>query len=129
MGVHDSFRRRATFALLNIGMHSWCVDSRIAVSLPPWVDLGKYIDCNIQLTDGICVSVQFMDMITHKYDKYECIYTDGSKCEETNSVSSAVFLACSSELHSWKLDPMHSVLGSELHAIQMAIDIVGQLRL
>ena len=31
---------------------------------------------------------------------------------------------CSSELHSWKLDPMLSVLGSELHAIQMAIEIV-----
>ena len=39
-GVQDSFRMRATFAVLNIGMHSWCVDSRIAVSLPPWVDLG-----------------------------------------------------------------------------------------
>ena len=57
-------------------MHSWCVDSRIAVSLSPWVDLGKYIECNIQLTDGICVSVQFTDMINHKYDKYECVYTD-----------------------------------------------------
>ena len=68
----------------------WCVASRIAVSLPPLVDLGMYIDCNMQLTDGVCVSVQFMDMTNHKYDKYECVYTDGSKCEETNFVSSAV---------------------------------------
>ena len=65
-----------------------------------------------------------MGMINHKYDKYECVYTDGSKCEETNSVSSAVFLACSSEFLSWKLDLMHSVVGSELHAMQMAIEIV-----
>ena len=43
-------------------MHSWCVDSRIAVSLPPWVDLGKYIDCNMQLTDGICVPTNMINM-------------------------------------------------------------------
>ena len=75
-------------------MYTWCWESKIALPLPPWVDLENYIDCNIQLTDVICISVQFVNMTTHKYDKRHCVYTDGSKCEETNSVSSAVFLAC-----------------------------------
>ena len=33
-----------------------------------------------------------MVMITHKYDKYECVYTDASKCEETNCVFRAAGL-------------------------------------
>ena len=44
-----------------------------------------------------------------------------------NSVSSAIVLACSDELHSWKLDPMDSFLGSELHAIQITIEIVDSV--
>ena len=68
------------------------------------------------LTNDICVYEQFIERIVHKYN-YECVYTDVSKCPVINSVSSAVFVACAGELYSWKLDPRHSVLGSELYSL------------
>ena len=67
------------------------------------------------------------------------LYTDGSKCPVINSVSLdkywqlnkywqlSVFVSCSDELYSWKLDPRHSVLGSELYAIQRAIEITNSM--
>ena len=81
------------------------------------LSLCSYFEISILVN---CVYEQFMEMIVHKYGNYECVYTDGSKCPVINSVSSAVFVACTGELYSWKLDPRHSVLGSELYAIQRA---------
>ena len=51
----------------------------------------------MQLANDICVYEQFIEMIVHKYENYECVYTDGSKCPVINSISSAVFVACSGE--------------------------------
>ena len=116
VGTNNNFKRRATFALPNIEMLSWSRASSCSVILPPWIDIDKYLDCSMQLTNDICVYEQFIDKIVHKYN-YECVYTDGSKCQVINSVSSAVFVACSGELNFWKLDPRHSVLGSELYDI------------
>ena len=62
VGTNNNFKRRATFALLNIGMQSWSRES-CTVALPPWIDIDKYVDCSMQLTNDICVYEQFIEMI------------------------------------------------------------------
>ena len=84
----------------------------------------------MQLTNDICVYEKFIEMIVHKCDNYKCVYTDGSKCPVINSVSSAVFVACSGLLVS--CIPGNWIQGilffwSELYAIQRAIEITNSM--
>lgn len=58
------------------------------------------------------------------YANYLCVYTDGSRIEEPCSVSSAVYISYSGRTFSWKLDNRHSVIGAELHAIQMSLAVI-----
>ena len=60
VGANNNFKRRATFALLNIGMQSWSRESSCIVALPPWINIDKYVDCSMQLTNDICVYEQFI---------------------------------------------------------------------
>ena len=58
-----------------------------------------------------------------KYPECVEIYTDGSKLED-GSTAAAVYVPSLSVVHCWKLNPMHSVLGSELFAIAKALELV-----
>ena len=65
--------------------------------------------------------LKFSNYISEKFPSHQQIYTDGSKCHSPDSVAGALYSATARQVHCWKLRSEHSVLGSELFAINKAL--------
>lgn len=126
-GLMNTFKYRATTALSLFGFESWSRDCRLKKILPPWTTVKDYLETSMLIDENegetdICT--QFRILMDRRYSNYLCVYTDGSKTESPSSVSSAVYISYSGSVHSWKLDSRHSVVGAELHAIEMSLAII-----
>ena len=69
------------------------------------------------------INTIFQNFIKEKYPNHIEIYTDGSKLTN-GSTAAAVYVPSLHATTTWLLNPLHSVLGSELFAIQKALQLV-----
>ena len=65
----------------------------------------------------------FSEVIEERYSNYIKIYTNGSKLENGDTAAS-MYIPHLNMATSWKLNPVHSVLGSELFGIFKALEFV-----
>ena len=78
-----------------------------------------------------CEHLQTTINITPLFNEYKAanypdhieIYTDGSKLQD-GSAAAAVCIPSFGDTRTWKLNPIHTVLGTELFAIQKALEII-----
>ena len=61
-----------------------------------------------------------MNYINDKYPGHDHIFTDGSKTNSPLSTACGIYIPSRPSAYSWKIDPLHTVLSSELIAIYQA---------
>lgn len=94
--------------------------------IKPSIDLSKIISLDMfddkMITSHTTMNIMFEQFISDKYTDHISIYTDGSKLAD-DSTSAAIYVPDLQITTTWKLNPTHSVLGSELFAIHRALEI------
>lgn len=91
----------------------------------PWVDIYERISLELptmtplrETSNGI-----FQEFYQENYPQHFAIYTDGSKWD-TGSAAAAIYVPSENKVITYKLNPAHSVLGTELFAILRALEYV-----
>ena len=119
-GSVNSFINRAFLwsRLLNVQVQR--VATKVDTEIPPWQN-----GLNIVTTyneDKIYNNDTFIDYLTVKYPEYSTCYTDGSKIESSlKSVGSGVYFPMLELGFTYRLNPDHSVVYSELYGIMQAL--------
>ena len=93
--------------------------------LPPWLSLEKYI---VEEYDEMKVFDEstWRCYKENNYAGYLEIYTDGSKIanKELKTTASAIYILQIKKAINWKLRPEHSVISSELFALEKALQFI-----
>ena len=93
--------------------------------IPPWKKTENKIIPFYDYKDTIKDNNSFISYINTNYPGYKLIYTDGSKTNDPDSTACGIFVQSRSYSFSWKLDPIQSVLASELYAIYKALELAS----
>ena len=91
--------------------------------IPPWENIDELITTYYDYKGTIKNNNLFNAYLRNKFPNYEPIFTDGSKIKSPVSTACAIFVPSRPSAYSWKLDPVHSVLSSELFAIYQALEL------
>lgn len=98
--------------------------SRVS-KVPPWFPMNKYVFSEMDNYSCVSANEIFKEMVQQKYKNYDHVYTDGSKVQTPElSTSCGIYIERRRQGISWKIDPRHSVLGTELFAIRQALCII-----
>ena len=105
----------------------------IVSPFPPWYNNSLYLKSEfsaskVENIDSITAIQIFKNMKYKIYPLYTEIYTDGSVIQEPNlSASAAMIIMKETDtiMQNWKLSPLLSILGAELHAIHEALSYVS----
>ena len=121
----NSFMRRALYCCRLFDMDIKRNTSRVLYGAPPWMD-NRYLvkDYN---KDVIYNNATFFYYVYGRFPTYNICFTDGSKAQSSASaMGSSVYFPKQKKCYSFKLHPEHSVLFSELYAIEKALEIIDQ---
>ena len=122
----NSFVRRSKLYLNMIGYKGVARRMTKIMKIPPWQSIGIHI---VAENKDINDNPSLMEYIEQNYNKFSVIYTDGSKTKNTDterSVASAVYNSKNKMATAWKLNPIKSVLGSELFGILKALESIKE---
>ena len=89
--------------------------------VPPWKSFGENITTYYDYKETITNNDTFMNYISEKYPGHDHIFTDGSKINSPLSTACGIYIPSRPSAYSWKIDPLHTVLSSELIAIYQAL--------
>uniref|UniRef100_A0A2P2HZJ0 RNA-directed DNA polymerase from mobile element jockey-like n=1 Tax=Hirondellea gigas TaxID=1518452 RepID=A0A2P2HZJ0_9CRUS len=129
--VHAAFLNKKICNLLHLVNISPVKRSATEFISPvdPAINISSLI--NLEMTEEATflsktkmMSTYFSHFTNSHYPNSMEIYTDGSKWD-SGSVASALFVPSLNIVTTWLLNPSHSVLGAELHAINQAIELVS----
>lgn len=90
--------------------------------IDPTTDMHNIIKTDIDEISEQTANAAFDDLRRRRYENYVEMYTDGSKLED-DSTAAALYVPFFNLTHTWKLNPAHTVIGSELLAIQKALQL------
>ena len=122
--------RRADNIMNSLGLNKIRRVSTPYISpVPPHIDLTSRIAFDMfegenDIIQNVIKKTRFTARKEEIYRDFIEIYTDGSKLED-GSTSAAMYLPHQEKVTSWKINPQHSVLGSELYAIFKAVQFVA----
>jgi len=116
----SSFHMRMFNSLSNsCGHYSKRIITPAISPLPPEIDYMKNVYLN--LPEVSCYSNSlFVAYTSDEFPGFKVIFTDGSKYAD-GSVSAGMYIPETEMAYSWKLNSAHTVVGSELIAIKMAL--------
>ena len=133
LGLDRPINERAPFNSFKFKAKFWCTTFKIPKikrspipllsPIPPWTSLLPYLT-NFYNYEEINSNEKFINYINQKFPNFQPIYTDGSKTNPDSSVACAIFSPLDNKIFSWKLHNQHSVLGSELFAIDKALQYI-----
>ncbi|XP_063601635.1 uncharacterized protein LOC134777703 [Penaeus indicus] len=94
--------------------------------IPPWFNIYQNTETNFMQnltkdTSEEIIRIQFNMMDKTIYKDHKKIFTDGSKTEEANSTSAAIFIKDKNITTMWKLPKETQVIEAELFAIKEAL--------
>lgn len=118
-----------TFQLLKIPVIKRVPTGKLS-PVPPTKNIDEVIcrehtPCDVGLAPPGMVGRVYSEYIDLHYPHSVRVYTDGSKLD-CGSTAAAVYLQQPGTVTTWRLNPMHTVLGSELFAIHKALLIASQ---
>lgn len=120
-------RARCLFTRLKLPHTKRCATPYIS-PIKPSTDLSKVISLNMfqdeMITCPTTMNMMFNQFLQDNYPSHIMIYTDGSKLED-DSTAAALYVPELQITTTWKLNPIHSVLGSELFAIHKALELAN----
>lgn len=103
-----------------------CKVTPLYSNVSTWEDLSSRIALTLphdHLHDA-SINHTYTKYLSENFPNYKHIYTDGSKLQD-GSTSAAVYLPEKKITFTYKLNPSHSVLGSELYAILKALQHIS----
>ena len=124
-------RGREILSTLNMG-HIKPVQTPYFSSIPPEVDMTKFICYDMfedeeKIDNPTIKKTVFHSTLETRYPTMIEIYTDGSKLAD-GSTSAAFYVPSLNIATSFKLNPSHTVLGSELFGILKALQLINSRR-
>ena len=93
--------------------------------IPPWNDLYDRILTDLPISSQMSTASNsiFDEYLKENYPDYYVMYTDGSKLDD-GSTSAAYYNQDNKRVETYKLNPIHTIVGAELFAIGKALESV-----
>ena len=121
----NSFMRRALQWCKTLNMQVQRQATKVATIIPPWQN-GLQIVTSYN-EEKIFDNTTFIDYLTTEYTGYSSCYTDGSKTDDhLKRVGCGVYFPVLELGLTYRLNPDHSVIYSELYAIRQALFFIKE---
>ena len=125
--VIKTFMQDIHSKMRTFGFDSWTRSPPVHHAIPPWTEMNIDTRTSLMNDNVIPHNIQFKALVELQYDGYYQIYTDGSKLSNPESTACALYDPQMNTVKTWKLQPDHTVLASEIFAIIKSLKYIEVL--